>query len=497
MYSRVQMASAALVISLPLGAAAANEIAGLPVPDAGPSLPGSATPPGPENQAIHPNVNLSGDQTLQQTSLPLSPPPSIGLFPALGRSLLDDGIDVHGIAGDHFLAIPTAGVDTGHTTNLLIFRPAVDFDLGRLVGVQGGYVHLGLTFFGLRSDIPQVITQTGGFMTGFQTTPATETNVISLLTYEQRLMGGRFSVEVGRTNLFNYFLLPNSLDPFGYYSGTFVVSSDTPSLPYPVWGGRATYKLGRDWYLQGGAFEDNYNAATQYGDRFGVGTAPGAQMLAEVGQRNDFRNAAYPSNFEAGFEWDTRDGRSNLKGTGAPAIPFLERTNYPGGGVLFLQGQKVLWRGAARADTPNLPPANIALFGSLDTSVDKPQPIDLDLLTGVTFTGFLPGRPLDALELQFHYQRLSQIEAADESLRQLLTAGPGPTQPRDAYKLEAVANIQATPSIAFRPIFEYFINPDNYYPPAPLPGRPHDGVEVGFFAVVSLGRFLGTSVKPN
>lgn len=115
----------------------------------------------------------------------------------------------------------------------------------------------------------------------------------------------------------------------------------------------------------------------------------------------------------------------------------------------------------------------------------------------MSFTGFVPGRPLDAIELQFRYQELSQIEAANKSLRQLRTAGRGPAQPRDSYKFEAVGNIQVTPAVAFRPILEYHINPDNYYSPAPHPGRPHDGVEAGFFAVVSLGRFLGTSVKPN
>ena len=61
---------------------------------------------------------------------------------------------------------------------------------------------------------------------------------------------------------------------------------------------------------------------------------------------------------------------------------------------------------------------------------------------------------------------------------------------------EAVGNIQVTPSIAFRPIVQYFVNPDNYYPPSAKPRRPTDGIEAGFFAVVSLGRLLGTSLKP-
>jgi porin len=481
-----------LALAAPLAARAADPGA-VEVAQAGPSgVPGIAAPTSPENQSARPGNNTTGDQTLETPSIPTSEPPRIGLFPQFGKTLLDAGIDLHGIAFDHFLANPSAGIVRGQQINLAAFRPSVDLDLGKLIGLSGGNVHVGLSFFGLRADQPQSLTQLGGFLTGFQTTPVTQTNLVSLLTYEQRFLGDRFSVEVGRTNVFNYFLLPNSLDPFTHYSGTFQINGDFNSVPYPVWGSRATYKLTPKWYLQGGAFEDDYRDAVNYGDRFGTGQASGAQLLAEVGYRSEFSNAAYPANLEAGFEWNTRTGRSNLKGTGAPAIPLLQGANYPGGGVIYMQGEQVLWRGARRVVGP---PANVALYGSLDVSVDKPQPIDMDAMAGVNLTGFVPTRPFDALGLQVKYQRLSQVEVNQENFRQRLLARLAPGQQRNGFAFEAVGNIQVTPAFAFRPLVEYFLNPDNYYPPAP-PGRPHDGYEVGFFAVVSLGRLLGTSVKP-
>ena len=449
----------------------------------------------PEGLSARPGNNTSGDQTLELTPTPTSVPPRIGLFPAFGDRLVNLGIDFHGVAFDHFIANPSAGVQTGHTANLAALRPAVDLDLQRLVGLPGGNVHLGLTFFGLRSDIPQIITQAGGVLTGFQTTPATQTNLVSLFTYEQRLLGDKLSIEAGRTNVYNYFFLPNSLDPFSYFSTTVQVNGDFPSTPYPVWGGRVTYKLTPTVYLQGGVFEDNYRYATGYGDRLGTGLSSGTQFLAEIGQRSEFSNAVYPSNFEVGIEWNTRIGRSNLKGTGAPAIPLLERTNYPGGGVLYTQGLQTIWRGAKNDVGP---PANIALFGSFDIALEQPQPISLDALAGVNFTGFIPGRPFDALGVQAHYQKLSKSEVLSETFKQNIIDGRGPRQRGSNYAVELVGNIQATPAIAFRPIVQYFINPDNYYPPAAGKNhRPQDGIEAGFFAVVSLGRLLGTSVKPN
>ena len=461
-----------------------------------PGLPASAAPTSPEGESARPGNNTTGDQTLQEAPTPTSPLPRVGLFQEFGRRLLDRGIDFHGIAFDHFLANPSAGVATGHTANLGAFRPAVDLDLGKLINLPGGNIHASMTFFGLRSDIPQIITQAGGILTGFQTTPATQTNLLSLLTYEQRFLNGRLSVEAGRTNIYNYFFLPNSLDPFTHYSTTVQVNGDFPSNPYPTWGGRATYRITPTWYVQGGAFEDNYRTATNYGSRvFATNQSSGAQILAEVGQRSEFNNDPYPSNLELGVEYNTRHGRTNLKGTGAPANALLQAANYPGGAVLFMQGQKVIWRGAP-GDVG--PPANIAVYGSLDVSAGKPQPIDMDAMIGVNFTGLIPGRPFDALGVQTKYQRLSQVEANGETRRQrLLIRGGrnGPEQPRDGFSFELVGNVQLTPAIALRPIVEYFVNPDNYYPPAP-PGRPRDGFEAGLFAVVSLGRLLGTSIKP-
>ncbi len=456
---------------------------------------GSAAPTGREGESVRPGDNTTGDQTQQDTPAPTSPPPQIGLFPEFGRGLLSRGIDFHGTATDHFLANPSAGVNPGNTSNVGSFRPAVDVDLGKLGLIPGGTVRLGLTFYGLRSDIPQMASQTGGVLTGFQTTPVLQTNIVFLATYEQRFLGDRLSIEVGRTNAFNYFLLPNSLDPFSYYSTTFEADGDFGSAPYPVWGGRATYKVTPTWYLQAGAFEDNYRTSVGTASRiFGTNQSSGAQILAEIGQRSEFSNDPYPSNLELGLEYNTRTGRTNVKGTRAPAtILLLQRPNYPGGGVIYFQGLKTIYRGAARDVGP---PANIAVFGTFNYAVDKPQPFDLDALIGVNFTGFIPGRPFDALGVQARYSQISQAEANSESLRETILAGRGPRQRRNGFGFELIGNIQVTPAIAFRPLVEYFVNPDEYYPPSSRPGRAKDGFEAGFVAVVSLGRLLGTSLKP-
>ena len=464
------------------------------IPATSANAPSSANSGSASGISTNPSNNTTGNLALQGVPLPVSGPPLTGLFPSVGRTLLDEGIDFHGLAFDHFLANPTAGNIPGQTYNLGAILPTLDVDLDKLAGVSGGNIHVQVTLFGLRSNIPGIITDAGGFLTGYQTTPDPSTSpvILSILTYEQKLLDDRLSIEVGRTNVYHYFLLPNGVDIFNDFSSAFNVDGDFPANPFPVWGGRATYHVTPEWYVQGGAFEDNYFRAVNNPDNFGIDANSGAQVLGELGYRSEFNNAAYPASFELGAEWNTRSGYSNIKGGAVIASRFNQATDYPGGGVLFFEGSKVLWRGAKR---PFGPPANIALYGSVDASVDKPQPIDMDALVGMNFTGLVPGRPFDALGLQVHYQRLSAMEANYESRTQNVFAGPGPAQNRNNYAFEVVGNIAVAPWLEFDPTVQYFVNPDNLFDPAQR-RRPSDGFMAGAFAIIPLGPLLGTSNKP-
>lgn len=429
------------------------------------------------------------------TSTPISNVPRVGLFPGLGKILLDRGFDFHGVAFDNVRSNPSAGVRTHETENLLAIAPALDVDLGKAAGIPGGNVHISLTFLTLRANEPNYVIDGGGtLVSNQQGVPALSGHwfYLSEATYEQRLLNDRLSIEIGQTSVYRYFFLPNSLDPLTHYSTTIVLNGDFPTIPFPTWGGRATYQLPNHWYTQVGAFEDNFVRATNYPISFGTRNSSGAQILAEVGYRTEFSNAAYPANLEVGVEYNTRSGYNNVKGSPAPASPAFTAANYPGGGAIYMQGLQTLWRGASNGAAP---PPNINVYGSFDLAVDKPQPIDFDAILGFNFTGLVPGRPFDALGIQAHYQQMSKVEGNFESRAHNFFAGPGPNQRRNGMAFEVIGSIQATPAIAIRPLVEYFVNPDNLND---VRGkrRPSDGFEVGLFTVVSLGRLLGTSNKP-
>ena len=501
----------AVAVIMPLTARAADE-ASVQVAGGAPTLPAQsvsltkapakagqveASPGTRKSEFGLPNDKNPNEKTttgnLSSPPEPISNVPKGGRFPGFGEILLNEGIDLHGAAFDRFLANPSTGVITGRAENLLAIAPNLDIDLGKLVGIPGGTVHASALILALRADQPNYANYAGGNLVGEQATPGLPGKAVELseLTYEQRVLNGKFSIEAGQTSPYRYFFFPNSLDPLTHYSSVGTVDADYADLPFPVWGGRATYKLTSQWYLQTGAFEDNFRGATTYPGAFGDRYASGVQILGEIGYRTEFFDAA-PRNFELGFEWNTRTGYSNVKGLPFTANAFDTAADYPGGGIIYAQGLQTLWHGAPRKGGS---PPSINIYGSIDVAVDKPQPIDLDAMAGFNFTGFIPGRPFDATGIQVKYLRLSQIEANFETRNHDIFAGSGSSQPRDGFQFELIQNIQMTNSISIRPLAEYILTPDNTGN-STLGRRPSSGFQLGLFTVLELGPFLGTSNKP-
>ena len=443
----------------------------------------------------NPSLNTPGQELRPVANVPSLPTVNTGLFPAVGNELLSDGIDIHGAILDHATTNPGVGNITGNTSNLAILRPTVDLDLGRILGLQGASLHGSVTYWFSKSDEPVSVAQLGGALDGYQVTPILEASVLTRLTYEQLLLKGKLDVEVGKANVHQYFFIPNSLDPFTYDSTLLYVDSDFNSIPYGQWMGKATYKLTPAWYLQGGAFTDDYLRAVKNGWNFGDESAVGAQIIGEAGYRTTFATEAYPANLEAGFVWDTRTGYGNVKGTGNLASKLNTAADYPGGGVVVFQGAKVISRGPTRQG--GLPPANLQLYSQLDVAVDKPQPFDLDASVGANVTGLLAIRPRDILGLQIRYVRLSQDEANFETREHtLLNRGRfAGLQARDEIEFEASYQIQVTRYATISLYGQYYDNPDDYEVPF-INHLPQNGFAAGTLLRIPLGPALGTSSKP-
>ena len=166
-----------------------------------------------------------------------------------------------------------------------MFAPAVDLDLGKLIGLPGGSIHFQDSVFLFRSNEPNIVPELGGILAGYQGTPVRQASALSYLTYEQKLLGEKLSIEVGRTNIHRYFLIPNGLDPFTFDSLTFYAGRDVNGFPYGLWGGRVNHHVTPNWYVQAGAFEDDYPRAVTNDYNLGLHGVSGVQVLGKIAYR--------------------------------------------------------------------------------------------------------------------------------------------------------------------------------------------------------------------
>ena len=166
--------------SVPALASAADQASMPPVTVTAPAPSSSRQTPDTNNSSgvsTNPNANTPGQTNLSPLPLQPSLPPDSGLFPGLGRTLLDHGFDFHGLVADHFVDNSGAGAQPGNKANLDIVRLELDVDLSKAMGLKGGYVHVADTWFWGRDDVSKIVLQTGGAIDGYQTTPVAVANV--------------------------------------------------------------------------------------------------------------------------------------------------------------------------------------------------------------------------------------------------------------------------------------------------------------------------------
>jgi porin len=410
---------------------------------------------------------------------------------AVGRTLQDLGVDVHGLMIEQYMNNVSAGELPGHNSNQLLFIPSIDLDMSKIAGIPGGQVHLAGTFWGLRENVPGETEQIGGVLGGYPASPTMTAHEFSLATYEQKLFNGALDIEAGRTNPSRYFDQPNCLAFFSCFSPTVTVDADLGTPPYAVWGGRVKVNMGHT-YVQAGAFEDNTEAevSTESVD-FSFKGAVGTLVMAETGYRSDFSFDKYPRNFAIGMFYDTA-GYGTTHGTPFPWSPSSGRYPYNGGKGIYLSARQTVWTGPRPATGI---PSNIAVYGHLSTAVSQPQPIDLDVYGGVVAQGLLPNRPYDTVGFKAEYLRLDPREAAFETEARLESGGPYSAQSPNEALFQINGYWRLTSWAGIQPDVSYFVNPDSYYNPFSA-HKPQDGFIIGAQLLISLGPLFGTSAKP-
>jgi porin len=442
-----------------------------------------STVPGASQQDINPGFAVG----VPSPELPGTPTPRSGPLADWANRASNDGFNFHALYFAPFESNVSTGERPGNSAIGNEFRPGIDIDLDKLFGLHGAEIHFDESFFFLRDNTGPGNTyaaQASGFFPANPMLSPNQNTYLTQLTYEQTLLNDRLDIEVGRLNANHYFDLPNCTigltcgDPVEMLSG----GGEPPA--YAFWGGRIAYDLTPTWYVQFGAVENDPAETQTNGWQWTTAGAPGAKFDTEIGYKSTFEQEPFPGNYEF------------VVVRNIDKVKQLDSTATQDGTTSILTRlSQTIWRrdGGLTIDRH---PANITAFGSISMDPDEFEPYNYFVQGGLTYTGFMPGRPLDRIGIMASWASINKHALNFERELRVAAGGPNVTTPPNTASFELDASIFITPDIALQAFAQYDINNDTFYNPSSR-YVPKDGIVIGGTVVIYVGRLLGLSAAPS
>lgn len=227
--------------------------------------------------------------------------------------------------------------------------------------------------------------------------------------------------------------------------------------PISQWATRVKFSLGKEGYVQAGAYDVNpryLNLENEVAPVFFSGST-GVLIPVEFAWLPSFDDGQLPGSYKIGFWYDTStadDVVDDINGdlialTGMPAQQ--DRGRY---GAYINFEQQVLRTSAVD------PKRGLDVFLNAVFADDRTSTTDRQFAAGLIFTGPFDGRPMDSIGFAGGVTYVNGRVADSQS--QENAAGLGPVAVQDnEYAFELFYTLQVAPGLYFRPNIQYVIDP--------------------------------------
>lgn len=428
----------------------------------------------------------------------LEDPPAIAAAPALAPAysgplatfaaqMAVDGVTFHATALDFSAVNPSLGLQPGRAANSLYLIEGADFDLGRIAGIQGAYLHFENMFFPATENL-NIAPQIGDSQVGYQPPYTPKGARLSKATLEVKALDDSLDLEGGLTHPGYYYAAFNCGSINTCFQEMLYLNAGYTSYAFAVPGGNIRYNISPRIYVEGGVFATQQNANAYTGYDFSAEKFNGTLGIGEIGYKSDLGMDTYPMTASlTGFANSTAHSDYTFQAafTGAAAVTS-------GTSGIVVQAEKIVWRQDGGRDVSDKHPTAIKIYGSFGTAFDSTMPLQQDAWIGATLMAPFAGHPNDTFGVKIDWQRLGDAYAGYLTAANFVAGGPGWLSPykRDSYIFEANAHLQLPYGMAFEPVIQYEINPNSYFNPM-TPLRARDGVYLGGTYVIPLGTMLG------
>lgn len=272
----------------------------------------------------------------------------------------------------------------------------------------------------------------------YATYPYVDTRTdLTRLTVQGDFLDGRLELEAGRMNIWPEFFRSEYCGGLGCTAQVRALVLNAPGNSASQWGARIGYNLSPHLSLGAVLTEDNAeNWRTGSGWDWEKGESDGYSAVLHLAQREGFREADKPLNFEIGAYRRSADYVDALydAGWGNPTFgPDQIVIGHDGGSNgVFAQGRQVVW---SRPDgTPF--PENVAVYGGAFHTFGDGQAYPWEAFAGIEYEGFWRANPVASVGATVHYIGLSQERAAYETNARRFLTGTTDAQPRDSYQFD-------------------------------------------------------------
>ncbi len=375
------------------------------------------------------------------------------------------------------------------------FFLGTDADLGKLVGVQGAFLHAIGTLRDGHSLTNDLI---GNSVSVQEIYGGGQTYRLTYLSYEQKLFDGRVDVEVGRIPGQTAFLA----SPF-YCNFQNNAVCGSPNLafadtgftyfPAPTWAGVLKTQLTDKYFFNIGAYEvaPNSTLRTDHGVDF-FEPATGFNVPFELGYATTFKNDPYPRHYGIGAIIDRStysDAVFDQQG-GQRVFTGLSGAQRFGRTAVYQRFDQTVYR------PDPLSPRGLSLFALAIEGTGGRQVEDYEFEVGAVDLGPFASRPLDSIDFVVSTQHFSDIGVAGIRASRIAQGLSPDSIDRQETFFELNYGIQVSPAVRLTPNLQYILDPDQVrYPnrPKPIP----DVLVVGAKLSVDIFTLAGLAKGPE
>ncbi|WP_171499423.1 carbohydrate porin [Acinetobacter soli] len=408
------------------------------------------------------------------------------LFSKQGQWLSDHGVSPHVGLTEVYLGNPSVGTQTNNYESLSLISVGADFDLNKIIGLQGGYVHFEELFVPWTHNLGYG-GQAASVIAGKPGPYIPKVSHLTLFTYEQKLLDDKLSIEAGKSNAGNYMATPICNTGFTCVNAILQDSAGINPPPYANWSTRIAYNVSPKLRVQAGWWRSNNAFPFTNGWEGDAGDSGGTLSdvyLADVAYKTDFSMEKYPVTVEAmGFH-----------NTSEQVNPLTSATSNSANGV-YLAGKKTFWRqDGGNSNDPN--PKSLAVFGALTHSFEEntTNGVETQLNTGIILNHPFESRPYDSYSVSFIWDQLTKSE--QRFLQQSYTGADSYKPGRNEYAIALDANFILSDSLVVSPFIMRTFNSSSWMNPT-TSTNPKSGIALGVALHIQLDTLLGFNPHPH